>query len=963
MPGCHLQPLGVQGSFQDGDIILGGIFPIHYKTAFTKISFTEPPGRPSCEIFSLRAYRWVLSMLFSIHEINRNPAVLPNLTLGFGILDSCNEVNGALEGTTRLTTETGAAILNYQCQDSPLRLLAIIGDAGMAQTVAMAQLLGLYWLPQVSYFNAIPISNDKHLFPSFFSIAPASHLQTYGLARLVAHFGWTWVGILSQDGDPSRLSSQIFRDEIMKAGACVAFSEVIPASFSKTRTEHILGVIKRSSAKVIAILSFEVYTNRFMEELFMLDHTGRIWISLEAPSVSNEKLARAVDGTLGLVIRNGKMPGFEEFVFSLKTSRFPNDPYVKMFWEEAFGCQWTEIPEGTRPLGIRPKPCSGAEKLRDVGIYPDIDDLRVTYNVYKSAYAVAHALHALLTCHPGNGPFAEGSCASLCNYKPWQLAHYVRVVRFEANIHDEIFFDSNGYTPPLYDVINWKMNSDGSVSFIKVGSFDTSAPQGQDLVINNSAILWKNADQQPPRSVCSESCTPGYRKVERSGEPACCFDCLSCSDGEISNQSDSIQCLKCPEDHWPNQHQDKCVPKEVEFLGFSEPMGVLLASVAVTGSLLPVTIVCIFIKHQETPIVKANNRALSYLLLLALTVCYLCPLIFIGRPTIWTCMLRQAAFGIMFTFSLSCMLAKTIVVVLAFNATKPNSQLKSCVGPTLPNSVVLICTFLQVILCASWLVTSPPFPEKNVASQLGKIIIECNEGSAKAFWCMLGYMCFLAGVSFVLAFLARTLPDSFNEAKHITFSMLLCGSVWVSFIPAYVSTRGKHMVAVEIFAILASSTGLVMCMFVPKCYIILLRPDMNTKEYLLGSKTIKSFGFRSYPWVLSMLFTIDEINHNPALLPNLTMGLGIIDSCNTVRRALDGIARLREGKGKAVLNYQCQHYHSRVLAIIGDAGMAQTVAMAQLLGLYRLPQIQQHGFSAVAWTKAGLAQAKYVGGF
>ncbi|KAJ1080361.1 hypothetical protein NDU88_000578 [Pleurodeles waltl] len=674
-------------------------------------------------------------------------------------------------------------------------------------------------------------------------IAPADYLQAYGLARLVAYFGWTWVGILSQEGDYGRLSTQIFKEEIVDSGACVAFSEIIPTTFSKARTDQILKAVKFSSAKVIAILSFDVYVNPFMEVLAELDLKGKIWIALEAPSVSSKNLIKALDGTLGLVIRNGKMPGFKEFVFSLKPSRFSEDPYIKLFWEEVFACQWTEFSGGQLLVNGstegKPSPCSGMENLSDTGIYSDIDDLRVTYNVYKSAYAAAHALHNMLSCHPGHGPFADGSCASSDKYKSWQLLHYVRQVQFQANIQEDIFFDANGYTPPIYDVINWQVKPNGLVNFIKVGSFDTSAPRGLDLVINDSAILWKGGSHQLTRSVCTESCSPGYRKVERRGEPACCFDCLPCSAGEIANQSDSTDCEKCPEDQWPNHSRDKCVPKEIEFLIFSEPMGALLASVAVTGSLLPVTILLIFIKHQDTPIVKANHRTLSYVLLLALAACYLCSLIFIGQPSIWNCMLRQAAFGIMFTFSLSCILAKTTVVVFAFKATKPNSQLKRCVGPKLPNSVVLLSTLLQVMLCISWLACWPPFPEKNITSQLGKIIIECNEGSTKAFWCMLGYMCLLAGISFVIAFLARKLPDSFNEAKYITFSMLVCGSVWISFIPAYLSTRGKHMVAVEIFAILASSTGLVMCMFVPKCYIILLRPDMNTREYLLGSKIFK----------------------------------------------------------------------------------------------------------------------------
>uniref|UniRef100_H2ZUL8 G-protein coupled receptors family 3 profile domain-containing protein n=1 Tax=Latimeria chalumnae TaxID=7897 RepID=H2ZUL8_LATCH len=309
----------------------------------------------------------------------------------------------------------------------------------------------------------------------------------------------------------------------------------------------------------------------------------------------------------------------------------------------------------------------------------------------------------------------------------------------------------------------------------------------------------------------------------------------------ISNKQylpvDSSECIKCPEDQWSNERQDACIPKTIEYLSYEDPMGVALAAISIFCALVPAFGLGTFIKFRDTPIVKANNRELSYLLLVALVLCFLCSLIFIGRPRKVTCMLRQVAFGIIFVLCVSCVLAKTIMVVIAFNATKPNSNLRKWVGPKLPNTIVFLCTIIQVVICIAWLTSSPPFPEQNMKSQIGMIIIECNEGSVTAFWCVLGYMGLLAIISFIVAFLARKLPDSFNEAKFISFSMLVFVTVWLSFIPAYVSTRGKYMVAVEIFAILASSAGLLGCIFFPKCYIILLKPHMNTKEYLMGKGT------------------------------------------------------------------------------------------------------------------------------
>nr|XP_014354250.1 PREDICTED: vomeronasal type-2 receptor 26-like isoform X1 [Latimeria chalumnae] len=403
-----------------------------------------------------------------------------------------------------------------------------------------------------------------------------------------------------------------------------------------------------------------------------------------------------------------------------------------------------------------------------------------------------------------------------------------------------MYFDAKGNSLPMCDIINWQLTPDGNLTYVDVGRIDFSLPPSKEFFINNPRLMWNEGYIQVPRSICSKSCPPGYRKAARQGVPICCFDCIQCSEGEIANHTDSTNCLKCPEDHWSNERKDQCIPKSVEFLSYKEPLGAILASISVFCSLIPAAILCTFFRYRDTPIVKANNRELSYLLLVALILCFLCCLIFIGQPLEVSCILRQTAFGIIFAFGVSCVLAKTIIVVIAFNATKPNSNVKRWVGHKLSSIILLTCTLLQVVICIAWLSSYPPFPERNMKSQPGKIIIECNEGSIIAFWCMLGYMGLLAIVSFIVAFIARNLPDSFNEAKFITFSMLVFVTVWLSFIPAYLSTKGKYMVAVEVFAILASSAGLMACIFFPKCYIILLRPDINTRDYLKGKESSSS---------------------------------------------------------------------------------------------------------------------------
>ncbi|XP_029441445.1 vomeronasal type-2 receptor 26-like [Rhinatrema bivittatum] len=337
-----------------------------------------------------------------------------------------------------------------------------------------------------------------------------------------------------------------------------------------------------------------------------------------------------------------------------------------------------------------------------------------------------------------------------------------------------------------------------------------------------------------PRSVCSESCTPGYRKVPQEGKPLCCYDCIPCPEGEITNKMDMENCEPCPEDQWSNQKRNRCIPRDLDFLSYEEPLGLALGSVVIFFSVITAGVMGIFMKYKDTALVKANNRDLSYILLASLMMSFLCSLLFIGRPLKVTCLLRQPAYGIIFAVSISSILAKTLTVAMVFNATRPGSRFKKWLKTRISIYLVLLCSVGEVLICAVWLLMSPPFPELDTKSETGKMILKCNEGSVIAFYVMVGYMGFLALLSFAVAFFVRKLPDTFNEAQFITFSMLVFCSVWVSFIPTYLSTRGKYMVVVEIFAILASSVGLLGCIFVPKCYIILLKPEMNTREHLVG---------------------------------------------------------------------------------------------------------------------------------
>ncbi|XP_069823885.1 vomeronasal type-2 receptor 26-like [Dendropsophus ebraccatus] len=414
------------------------------------------------------------------------------------------------------------------------------------------------------------------------------------------------------------------------------------------------------------------------------------------------------------------------------------------------------------------------------------------------------------------------------------LVRYLKLLKYQG--HSAI--NEYGEMTTNY-VIHNNIIVNGTMNKIKVGTFLPNTADKYRLLINESLINWKTPNNEIPKSRCTESCLPGSKKIPANSTFAffCCYNCLLCFEGEVSTRIDSENCERCADHEMPNKNRTQCVLKLVEFLSYSDGISIIV----LLGSMLLLTIIAvilgIFIRYQKTPIVRANNKNLSFVLLVSIMLSFLSVFLFLGRPVDTTCMLRQISTGILLSISISSLLAKTIMVYMAFRATKPGSVWSRWSGVTLPNCVLLICSSVQGVICMSWVTLSPPFQELDTHSYKEKMVVQCNEGSDLWFFSVLGYMGILAAVSFITAFLARTLPDSFNEAKYINFSMLVFCSVWIAMIPAYLSTKGKDTVAVEIFAILASNTGLLACIFFPKCYILLCRPEMNTKSYILKSPT------------------------------------------------------------------------------------------------------------------------------
>ncbi|XP_015268935.1 PREDICTED: vomeronasal type-2 receptor 26-like [Gekko japonicus] len=836
--------------YQSGDLLIGGIMSqmdyIPYQYSFKRY--------PSCETsrttsMVTKFYQHVLAMVFAIKEINDNPKILPNVTLGFHIYDSYYYEKMVYRRTLDLLFKSHRLVPNYKCSASR-NLMAVIGGLGSDISICISEILSLYKIPQFPYGSLHPEQREAVHLPFSYHVATNETHQYIGIIWLLQHFGWTWVGLVTADDDGGEHFLKTMKLLLPQHGICLAFIQQMSQKMRPNDWTEINNMFSKVYLffKLSKVSVYVVYgdtlTMRFLitvTNVLTADHkeltsVGKVWITTNQMDFAVTSLERGLDltifhGTISLTIHSQEIFGFQKFLHIIKPDRTLGDGFIKNFWAQAFKCVFARLPVGTNT-------CTGNEKLAALpGPVFEMSMSGHSYGIYNAVYAVAHALHALYSSRSNYQSVFQCKITGFCDPHSWQLHQYLQRMSFNNSAGETVSFDENREMGAGFDIMNMVTFPNNSIIRMKVGRVDPKSPEGKEVTLHEDLLVWhRGFNQTLPLSRCSDACQPGHQKRKKEGEPFCCYECAPCPEGKVSFQNDMDDCSSCPEDQYPRKGKDQCIPKVINFLSYEEPVGTCLASGAVSLSLITVLILRTFIKHKDTPIVKANNQDLTYTLLISLLLCFLCSFLFLERPSKLTCFLRQSAFGIIFTVAVSCVVAKTITVVVAFMAIKPASSMRKWVGKRLTISIILSCSIIQMCICTVWLGTTPPFPDLDTKSMATEIIAECNEGSVTMFYIVLGFMGLLSFVSFIVAFFARKLPDRFNEAKFITFTMMMFCSVWLCFIPTYLSTKGKYMVAVEIFSILFSGAGLLCCIFFPKCYIIILRPDLNRREQVITRK-------------------------------------------------------------------------------------------------------------------------------
>ncbi|MBW00730.1 Metabotropic glutamate receptor 4, partial [Eschrichtius robustus] len=400
--------------------------------------------------------------------------------------------------------------------------------------------------------------------------------------------------------------------------------------------------------------------------------------------------------------------------------------------------------------------------------------------VIDAVYAMGHALHAM---HRDLCPGRVGLCPRMDPVDGTQLLKYIRSVNFSGIAGNPVTFNENGDAPGRYDIYQYQLHN-GSAEYKVIGSWT------DHLHLRIERMQWPGSGQQLPRSICSLPCQPGERKKAVKGMP-CCWHCEPCTGYQY--QVDRYTCKTCPYDMRPTENRTGCQPIPIIKLEWDSPWAVLPLFLAVVGIAATLFVVVTFVRYNDTPIVKASGRELSYVLLAGIFLCYATTFLMIAEPDLGTCSLRRIFLGLGMSISYAALLTKTNRIYRIFEQGKRSVSAPRFISPASQLAITFSLISLQLLGICVWFVVDPSHSvvdfqdQRTLDPRFARGVLKCDISDLSLI-CLLGYSMLLMVTCTVYAIKTRGVPETFNEAKPIGFTMYTTCIVWLAFIPIFFGT-------------------------------------------------------------------------------------------------------------------------------------------------------------------------------
>ncbi|NXR85576.1 GRM1 protein, partial [Hypocryptadius cinnamomeus] len=441
--------------------------------------------------------------------------------------------------------------------------------------------------------------------------------------------------------------------------------------------------------------------------------------------------------------------------------------------------------------------------------------------IYAMAYGLQNMHHSLCPGH-------VGLCDAMKPIDGSKLLEFLLKSSFIGVSGEEVWFDEKGDAPGRYDIMNLQYIEPNRYDYVLVGTWHEGVLNIDDyrIQMNKSGMV---------RSVCSEPCLKGQIKVIRKGEVSCCWICTACKENEFVQ--DEFTCKACELGWWPNADLTGCEPIPVKYLQWSNIESIVAVVFSCLGILVTMFVTLIFVLYRDTPVVKSSSRELCYIILAGIFLGYVCPFTLIAKPTTTSCYLQRLLVGLSSAMCYSALVTKTnrIARILAGSKKKICTRKPRFMSAWAQVVIASILISVQLTLVITLIILEPPMPILSYPS-IKEVYLICNTSNLGVV-APVGYNGLLIMSCTYYAFKTRNVPANFNEAKYIAFTMYTTCIIWLAFVPIYFGSNYK--IITTCFAVSLSVTVALGCMFTPKMYIIIAKPERNVRSAFTTSDVVR----------------------------------------------------------------------------------------------------------------------------
>ncbi|XP_071082825.1 metabotropic glutamate receptor 3-like [Haliotis cracherodii] len=818
-------------AFIPGEIMLGGLFPVHQKG----------DGEHACGAINIdRGVERLEAMMFTIDEINRNKSVLPGIRLGASIYDTCARATYALEQSLEFirASFTSLDASEFVCTDgstaraktTPTAVAGVIGGSYSTVSMQVANLLRLFKLPQVSYASTSAALSDKTRFDYFVRTVPPDDLQAKAIADIVQEFNWTYVSTVASEGEYGESGIEQFQQEAKARNICLAATvKIIGNANNSTFDKVIYELLQKPKANVVIVFCRVEHAKGLLDAATRQNHSGRfIWIASDAWGRNDAPVKKnnlAAQGAITLELQSTPIKVFENYFIGLDPHSNKRNPWFKEYWQAVHKCKWPSDKTLYRQdVGTI---CTGYEPF----------DRKLTQQegkvqfIYDAVYAMALALDKM---HRELCPNTDRLCSAMTKIDGETLhKQYLQNVSFQDGYDAKISFDKSGNAPGRYTIMNFQRNrTTRQYEYREIGRW------ANNLELDMEKIIWAGGTYDVPTSRCSEPCKEGHIKNMRSGDQ-CCWICTKCLPWEYVK--DEKTCDPCEDGKWPYENKTGCFPLEIEHMTWNTLFAIIPICLAGVGILATSFTISLFVMFNDTPVVMASGRELSYMLLSGCLFCYLMTFVLLAMPSSVVCAFQRFGVGFGFSIVYSALLTKTNRISRIFESARKSAKRPPFISPKSQIVIAGILISIQVLFTSVWLLLEPPgtklfYPDEKKA----QIILKCKSDDI-SFLVSLVYNMLLIIICTIYAVKTRKIPENFNESKFIGFSMYTTCIIWLAFVPIYFGTLNSFKIQITTLcvSISLSATVALLCLFLPKVYIIVFQPQKNVRKLTMNSASYK----------------------------------------------------------------------------------------------------------------------------